>query len=232
MAVAENIDEAAGDESQPATDAVTETSTVEVPPGEPPAAPPEASEPEPEPEKPSNKHWYVVKVQSGREDSIKDAIERRVKIEGLEEYFGQIVMPVERVTEIVKGKRVTRTRKLYPGYLMVEVEFNDRILYLFRETPGVGDFVGAGANQAPTPMPEHEVQRMLGQRKEVLDTVAPTPKIKFERGDHVKIKEGTFAGMEGDVSEIQEAKGVVKVMLKIFGRDVPVELEYWQVEHT
>ena len=92
-----------------------------------------------------NKKWYVVKVQSGREESIKEAIERRVKIEGLEEFFGQIVIPVERtVTEMGKGKRVTRTRKLYPGYLMVEVEFNDRILYLFRETSGVGDFVGGG----------------------------------------------------------------------------------------
>ena len=179
-----------------------------------------------------NRRWYVVKVQSGREDSIKDALERRVKIEGLEEFFGQIVVPVERVTEIVKGKRVTRTRKLYPGYLMVEVEFNDKVLYLFRETSGVGDFLGASPNQAPVPMPEHEVQKMLGQRPDVVEQAPPTPKIKFDRGDHVKIKEGTFAGMEGDVSEILEAKGLVRVMLKIFGRDVPVELEYWQIEHT
>jgi transcriptional antiterminator NusG len=178
------------------------------------------------------KRWYVVKVQSGREETIKDSIERRVKIEGLEDYFGQIVVPVERVTEVVKGKRVVRTRKLYPGYLMVNVEFNDRILYLFRETGGVGDFVGAGPNKAPPPMSEQEVQRMLGQRPEAVSTAAPTPKIKFDRGDHVKIKEGTFAGMEGDVSDILEAKGLVRVMLKIFGRDVPVELEYWQIEHT
>jgi len=183
-------------------------------------------------QEPSNKRWYVVKVQSGREDSIKDALERRARIEGLEEHFGQIVVPVERVTEIVKGKRVTRTRKLYPGYLMVEVEFNDRVLYLFRETSGVGDFLGATPNQAPAPMPEHEVQKMLGQRPDVIEQTTPTPKIKVDRGDHVKIKEGTFAGMEGDVSEILEAKGLVRVMLKIFGRDVPVELEYWQIEHT
>src|SRR5438105_714403 len=89
-----------------------------------------------------NKKWYVVKVQSGREESIKDAIERRVKIEGLQEYFGQVIIPVERVAEMRNGKRVVREKKLYPGYLMVEVEFNDRILYLFRETSGVGDFVG------------------------------------------------------------------------------------------
>jgi transcription termination/antitermination protein NusG len=112
------------------------------------------------------------------------------------------------------------------------VEFNDRVLYLFRETSGVGDFLGATPNQAPAPMPEHEVQKMLGQRPDVIEQTTPTPKIKFDRGDHVKIKEGTFAGMEGDVSEILEAKGLVRVMLKIFGRDVPVELEYWQIEHT
>jgi transcriptional antiterminator NusG len=212
-----------------------ENQAVDETPGTPPGGSPPvavAEGPAGGPEEPSNKRWYVVKVQSGREDSIKEAIERRVKIEGLEEFFGQIVVPVERVTEIVKGKRVTRTKKLYPGYLMVEVEFNDRILYLFRETPGVGDFVGATQNQVPPPMAEHEVQRMMGQRPEAIIDVTPTPKIKFERGDHVKIKDGTFAGMEGDVNEILEAKGLVRVMLKIFGRDVPVELEYWQIEHT
>ena len=109
--------------------------------------------------KASNKHWYVVKVQSGREESIKEAIERRVKIEGLEEYYGQIVIPVERVTEMRNGKRVQKERKLYPGYLMVEVEYNDRILYLFRETSGVGDFVGGSVHRPPPPMSEREIER-------------------------------------------------------------------------
>src|SRR5262249_8128796 len=125
-----------------------------------------AAEPPPE----NKKHWYVVKVQSGREDTIKEAIERRVRKEGLEEFFGQIVIPVEKITEVKQdknGKRVTRTkeRKLYPGYLMVEVEYNDRILYLFRETSGVGDFVGShphNLERAPTPMSDREIQRMLG----------------------------------------------------------------------
>jgi len=179
---------------------------------------------------PSNKRWYVVKVQANREDSIKEAIERRVKIEGLEECFGQILIPVERVTEVVKGKKVTRTRKLYPGYLMVEVEFNDRILYLFRETPGVGDFVGAGPHKPPLPMSDKEVQKMLGQQVE--EREAPVSRIRLDKGDRVKIKEGMFANMEGEVSEILEAKGLVRVMLKVFGRDVPVELEYWQIEHV
>src|SRR5262249_53064766 len=111
----------------------------------PPPPPPTAEDSQPEDDgsaADSKKRWYVVKVQSGREESIKETIERRVKIEGLEEYFGQIIIPVEKVTEMRNGKRVVRERKLYPGYLMVEVEYNDRILYLFRETSGVGDFVG------------------------------------------------------------------------------------------
>jgi transcriptional antiterminator NusG len=178
---------------------------------------------------PSNKHWYVVKVQSGREESIKDAIERRVKIEGLEEFFGQVIIPVERVTMMRNGKRVQREQKLYPGYLMVEVEFNDRILYLFRETSGVGDFVGGGVNRAPTPMTAREVERMLGRQGQATEKVVPG-KPAFDRGDRVKVKDGIFAGMEGEVKELIEAKGLVRVELTIFGRPVPHEFEYWQVE--
>jgi transcriptional antiterminator NusG len=180
-------------------------------------------------EAPSNKHWYVVKVQSGREESIKDAIERRVKIEGLEEYFGQVIIPVERVTMMRNGKRIQREQKLYPGYLMVEVEFNDRILYLFRETSGVGDFVGGGVNRAPTPMTPREVERMLGRQGQATEKVVPG-KPAFDRGDRVKVKDGIFAGMEGEVKELIEAKGLVRVELTIFGRPVPHEFEYWQVE--
>ncbi len=178
------------------------------------------------------KRWYVIKVQSGREDTIREAIERRVKIEGLEEFFGQIIVPVERTVELVKGKKVTRTKKLYPGYIMAEVEFNDRILYLFRETPGVGDFVGGGGIKIPLAMPEEEVNKIMNQKREVVAEAPAVPKIDFHKGDHIKVKDGMFAGMEGEVSEILEAKGLVRVMLKIFGRDVPVELEYWQIEHV
>jgi transcriptional antiterminator NusG len=180
---------------------------------------------------PSNKHWYVVKVQSGREESIKEAIERRVKIEGLEEYFGQIIIPTEKVVEMRNNKRVTRERKLYPGYLMVEVEYNDRILYLFRETSGVGDFVGGSIHRAPPPMSEREVEQMQGRQGKLTDKPVAT-KPKFDRGDRVKVKEGTFAGMEGEVKDILETKGLVRVELTIFGRPVPVELEYWQVDHS
>src|SRR6202158_238384 len=98
-----------------------------------------------------NKQWDVGKVQSGREESIKEAIERRVKIEGLEEYFGQILIPVEKVTELRNGKRYGKSRKLYAGYVMVNAEYNENTLYLFRETSGVGDFVGGSLNKPPQP---------------------------------------------------------------------------------
>jgi transcriptional antiterminator NusG len=206
------------------------------------ASPPTAEEekpPEEPPPPPSKKRWYVVKVQSGREDSIKESIERRVKIEGLEEFFGQIIIPVEVVTEMVRGKRVKKEHKLYPGYLMVEVEYNDRILYLFRETSGVGDFVGhtivGGQTRPPVPMSDREVERMLGRTKagahEAAAAAAPPPiRAKFDRGDRLRVIEGTFAGMEGEVMEIHHEKGQVKLQLTIFGRPVDVELEFWQVE--
>ena len=177
---------------------------------------------------PDNKHWYVVKVQSGREESIKEAIERRVKIEGLEQYFGQIVIPVEKVTELRKGKRYVKSRKLYPGYLMVQVEYNENILYLFRETSGVGDFVGGSLNKPPQPMKPHEVEKMKGAG----EGPKPDEKVKprFDRFDRVKIRDGAFSGMEGEVKDLLEAKGHVRVEVTIFGRPVSVELEYWQVE--
>jgi transcriptional antiterminator NusG len=207
---------------------------------EPEAAAEAVVEPAPEPEPVNLKHWYVVKVQSGREDTIKEAIERRMRKEGLEEYFGQIVIPVEKYTEIKtdkNGKRVSRTkeRKLYPGYLMVEVEYNDRILYLFRETSGVGDFVGAhpgDLTRAPTPMSDNEVKRMIGPmhgKDDDKEPVSPKPKW-LQEGDRVRVVDGTFNSMEGTVKHILESVSKVQVTLSIFGRPVDVDLEYYQVE--
>jgi transcription termination/antitermination protein NusG len=209
----------------------TDAGDGEQPGGEQPEEPKAEDTEEPKAEeekKPDTKHWYVVKVQSGREESIKDAIERRVKIEGLEEYFGQILIPVEKVTELRKGKRYVKSRKLYPGYLMVNVEYNENILYLFRETSGVGDFVGGSLNKPPQPMKQAEVDKMMGPG----EGPAPDEKIKlrFGQGDRVKIRDGAFSGMEGEVKDMLEAKAHVRVEVTIFGRPVSVELEYWQVE--
>lgn len=184
-------------------------------------------------QQPNKKHWYVVKVQSGREETIKEAIERKVKIEGLEEFYGQIYIPTEKVTEMRRGKRYTRERKILPGYIMAEVEYNDRILYLFRETSGVGDFVGAQphSNRPPVPMTQREIDRWMKPKPQEPE---PGGKIHhdFEKGDKVRVKDGMFAGMEGEVKDIIEAKNALKVELTIFGRPVGVDLEYWQVEHV
>ena len=151
-------------------------------------------------------------------------------------------MPVERYTEVRKtdGKRVTKKRKKFPGYLMAEVEYNDKILYLFRETSGVGDFVGASLIRAPIPMTDREVQSMLRDQDDVPDKgsvptpVAPT-KIPFNVGDKVKVRDGTFQNMEGEIKEIREPKDAkdtyrIKVELTVWGRPVSVEVDYWQID--
>jgi transcription termination/antitermination protein NusG len=206
------------------------------PPVVPPVAtgtPDEEPEQEPKPdEKPVNPNlqWYVVKVQSNREESIKEAIERRVKIEGLQDLFGEIVIPTEKVSEMRKGKRYIKERKLLPGYLMVHVEFNEHMLYLFRETSGVGDFVGAGLNKKPLPMSENEIKKWVGGPKSGADEPKDIKESPYNEGDRVKVKDGMFSGMEGVVKTVLTAKGAVTVELTIFGRPVPVELEYWQVD--
>lgn len=202
------------------------------PPAAPPTDPPDVATGTPDGEAPKNENllWYVVKVQSGREESIKESIERRVKIEGLQDCFGQIVIPTEKVSEMRKGKRYVRERKLLPGYLMVLVEFNEHMLYLFRETSGVGDFVGAGLNKKPLPMTENEVKKWVGGKKDGESAKEVKGESPYSEGDKVKIKDGMFSGMEGPVKQVLELKGAVIVSVTIFGREVPVELEYWQVD--
>jgi transcriptional antiterminator NusG len=172
--------------------------------------------------------WYVLKVQSSREDTIRDALQRRVKIQGLQRFFGQIVVPTEKITEIRNNKKRVVERKTYPGYIMVQMELNEKTWFLVRETPGVGDFVGA--HGTPTKMTDAEVNQMLHQEEEKSTAEAPKVRIYVERGDRVKIKDGPFENFEGTVEEVIEGRGLVKVMLIIFNRPTPVDLEYWQVE--
>jgi transcription termination/antitermination protein NusG len=198
-----------------------------------------------------SKKWYVVKVQSGREDSIRGNLERRIKLENLEPYVGRIVVPVEKITEVRDGKRRIKKVKKFPGYLFCEVEFNEHVLYLFRETSGVGDFVGGtgtGPNKLPQPMSDREVQRMLADQDEVAGTEAAGKKaeeeapggkarikLDYEVGDTVKVREGMFANMEGPVKDIADRDSQspkVKVVLTIWGRPVEVDLDYWQVDRV
>jgi transcription termination/antitermination protein NusG len=198
-----------------------------------------------------HKKWYVVKVQSGREDSIRSALERRVKLENLEPHVGRIVVPVEKITEVRDGKRRIKKVKKFPGYLFCEVEFNEHVLYLFRETSGVGDFVGgtgAGPNKLPQPMSDREVQRMLADQDELGPDGKPMDKkpdeepagkgrikLDYDVGDTVKVREGMFANMEGPVKDIADRDSQtpkVKVVLTIWGRPVEVDLDYWQVDRV
>jgi len=187
-------------------------------------AAPAAADDEPQPDL----VWYVLKVQSSREDTIRDALQRRVKIQGLQKFFDKIVVPTEKITEIRNNKKRIVERKTYPGYIMVQMELNEKTWFLVRETPGVGDFVGA--HGTPTKMTDAEVNQMLHQEEEKTTAEAPKVRIDVERGDRVKIKDGPFENFEGTVEEVIEGRGLVKVMLIIFNRPTPVDLEYWQLE--
>ncbi len=171
--------------------------------------------------------WYILKVQSNREDAIREGLERRIKIAGLERYFGEIIVPTELVTEFKAGKKKVVKRKLYPGYLVVQMEINEETWFLVRETPGIGDFTGTAGK--PAPMRPQDVAKIVQKAEEKAPEQAKIV-LGFHPGDRVKIREGTFENFEGDVDVIDEANGRVTVMINIFGRSTPVELEHWQIE--
>lgn len=178
----------------------------------------------------AERDWYILKVQVNREDSIKDALLRRVKIAGLERYFGDIIVPTEDVAEFNKnGKRRIVKKKLYPGYLLVHMALNDETWFVVRETSGIGDFTGSAGK--PSTMPAHEVEKILRAMKPQ-DSGAGQVRtaIPFKAGDRVRVKEGYFLNFEGEVSAIDQAHGRVTVMINIFGRPNPVELDHWQIE--
>jgi len=223
-------------EPAPVTEETREEPTAEAaapppPVKKPPRAADEVKEEEAEPTVPPPKsddmNWYILKVQSNREDSIREGLLRRVGIAGLDYYFGDVIVPMERVTEFKGGKKRVLKRKLYPGYLVVQMEINDDTWFLVRETPGIGDFTGAAGR--PTPMHSHEIERILAKTEEKSEK-APKLKIGFNEGDRVKIKDGTFESFEGQVDNIDQTNGQVTVMINIFGRSTPVTLEYWQIE--
>jgi transcriptional antiterminator NusG len=180
------------------------------------------------------KKWFVVRVQSGREDWARNGLSRRAKAAGMEGRFGEILVPSERISEIRGGEKRVRERKIYPGYIMVEVEANEDgtipndAWFLVRETPGIGDFLGPA--DRPIAMSSREVEKVLGEseRKEA----APRLQIGFIEGARVRIKEGPFENFEGTVETVSPTRGLVNVSVMIFGRPTNVELEYWQVEQV
>jgi len=165
-------------------------------------------------------------VQSGREESVKDGLLRRVNAAGLQPKITNVIVPTEKVTEIRSGRKTVREKKLYPGYIMIQMLQDKDAWFLVRETPGIGDFLGL---KEPIPMAEHEVNKMLVEQTGA-EEEKPRIKIDFQKGDTVRVKEGAFENFDGIVEEINSQKGLVGITITIFGRATRVELEYWQVE--
>ena len=178
----------------------------------------------------ADKKWYVVHTYSGFENKAKKSLEERIRLESLQTQFGEILIPMEQVVEMVKGERKTSKRKFFPGYILVQMEMNDRTWHLVKNTPKVTGFVGAAHNEQPPPISDVEVQRLTTQISE--GTLKPKPKVQFEEGDTVRVIDGPFANFNGSVEEVNPDKGRVKVLVSIFGRATPVELDFMQVEKT
>lgn len=172
------------------------------------------------------KHWYVVHTQTGYEDKVKTIMEAKVKAGLTKDSISQILVPIEQVSEIKAGKKRISQRKFFPGYILVEMELSDESWYLIKSIPGVTGFVGAGSR--PLPLKEEEIEAILKQTKDAKEK--PTPKVTFEKGEPVRVTEGPFTNFNGTIEEANVAKGKIKVMISIFGRATPVELETWQVE--
>lgn len=174
----------------------------------------------------ADKKWYVVHTYSGYEAQVKASMVERLKAQGLEDKIGEILLPTEQVVEIKGGKRRVSSRKFYPGYLIIEMEMNQNTWYVVKNTPKVTGFLGS--EQEPSPLPESEIEAILNQVKEQQDK--PKPKVSFEMGEKVRVLEGPFTNFSGVVGEVNEERGKLRVMVSIFGRATPVELEYLQVE--
>jgi transcriptional antiterminator NusG len=172
------------------------------------------------------KRWYIVHAYSNFEKKVADAIRERAAAAGLDECFEEIVVPMEEVVEVRRGRKVSTERKFFPGYVLVKMDMNDRAFLLIKNTPKVTGFLGA--DNKPQPISETEAQRILNQVKEGVDR--PKPSITFEIGEQVRVADGPFASFNGHVEEVDEERARLKVAVSIFGRATPVELEYSQVE--
>ena len=174
--------------------------------------------------------WYVVHTYSSFENKAKKSLEEQDPPRRAAGPFGEILIPMEQVVEMVKGEKKTSKRKFFPGYIFVQMEMNDRTWHLVKNTPKVTGFPGAAQNEQPPPISDKEVARLTTQISE--GTLKPKPKVQFEDGDTVRVIDGPFANFNGTVEEVNPEKGRVKVLVSIFGRATPVELDFMQVEKT
>ena len=170
--------------------------------------------------------WYVVHAYSGFEMKAKQALEERIRLHNMEEQFGEVHVPQETVVELVRGQKKTSNRKFFPGYILVQMRLSEDTWHLVKETPKVTGFVGDATD--PQPLSEDEVQRITAQVEE--GAASPKAKMNFEQGDTVKVKDGPFTDFMGTIEEVRPDKGKVKVLISIFGRATPVELDFIQVE--
>jgi transcriptional antiterminator NusG len=177
-------------------------------------------------------NWFVLRVASNKEDSVRETLLRKIKIENFEHLVNRILVPTEKEKTIKGGKQKIIEKKLYPGYVFVEMKLEDDgripqdVFFLIKETTGVGDFIGTAGRPSPMSIPEIEKMQMASKPADE----QPIVKMEFEKGDHIKICEGPFENMEGTVDELLPDQGKVRVVVMIFGRATPVELEYWLIE--
>lgn len=177
--------------------------------------------------------WYVVHTYSGFENKAKKSLEERIKLESMADSFGEILIPTEQVVEMVKGEKRTSRRKFFPGYILVQMAMDERSWHLVKSTPKVTGFVGATQTMEPERIPsitDAEVGRLTTQISE--GTLKPKPKVQFEAGDGVRVTDGPFSNFNGTVEEVDANKGRLRVLVSIFGRATPVELDFMQVEKT
>jgi len=178
------------------------------------------------PEVDVNKSWYVIHTYSGFEQKVKISLEEQFERSSSREALGEIVIPVEDVVEVRKGKKKVSSRKFFPGYILISVDMSRDIWYMIKNTAKVTGFLGSGGK--PVPLSEDEVKTIKGQISG--ETSQPKPKFSFEKGESVRVIEGPFINFNGTVDEVNQSKGKVRVMVSIFGRATPVELEFPQIE--
>lgn len=174
------------------------------------------------------KKWYVVHTYSGYEHKAKAALEERVKSLGKVEEFGEVLVPAEKVVELVKGRKKTSSRKFFPGYILVNMALNDETWHVVKSTPKVTGFVGDA--RSPSPISESEVHEITQQMAD--GAARPKPKVQFEAGESVKVIDGPFQDFNGVVEDVKAEKGKLRVLISIFGRATPVELDFVQVERA
>ena len=172
----------------------------------------------------TSKHWYVIHTYSGYENKVKANLEHRIESMGVEDQIFQVLVPMEEEIEIKNGQRQTVNKKVFPGYVLVEMAMSDESWYVVRNTPGVTSFVGSG--NRPTPLMESEVKKILKQ----MGVEAPKFKVQFQKGQSVRVKDGPFAEFIGTVDEVNPERNKVKVLVSIFGRETPVELDFLQID--